>query len=206
MNASLPVLHEKFLSILPKIELQARVAFRRFPRHQREDCTAEVVAHAWASFLRLVRRGKDPMTFPTVLAKYSVSSVKAGKLIGCRCNRRDLGSPYRKKLDGFRIFSIDSDRECCPFAWTEILVETKHATPAETAAARIDFARWLQLQSHRSRRIAESLAQGHRTQDVARRFNVSPGRISQMREEFRRSWNDFHGDDQDGQQVELAVA
>ena len=206
MNTSLPVLHEKFLSILPKIELQAKLAFRRFPAHQREDCTAEVVAHAWASFVRLVRRGKDPMTFPTVLAKYSVASVKAGKLIGCRCNRRDLVSPYRKKADGFRILSIDSDRECCAFTWKEILVETRHATPAETAASRIDFARWLQLQNHRNRRIAESLAQGHGTQDVARRFHVSPGRISQMREEFRRSWSEFHGELQDGPPAELAVA
>ena len=53
-------------------------------------------------------------------------------------------------------------------------------------------------------RIAESLAEGNRTLDVARRFKVSPGRISQIREEFRQSWDEFHGEPVDA--AALAVA
>lgn len=75
-----------------------------------------------------------------------------------------------------------------------ILTETRRSTPADTAASRIDFAGWLRGLSRRNRRIAEALAAGHRTTDVARRFKVSPARISQLREEFRASWAAFHDD------------
>ena len=46
----------------------------------------------------------------------------------------------------------------------------------------------------RDRRIAESLAIGNRTSDVAQRFDVSAGRVSQLRRELSESWKTFVGD------------
>lgn len=44
----------------------------------------------------------------------------------------------------------------------------------------------------RSRQVAEELAIGHSTGDVAKRFGLTPGRISQMRRELHQSWEEFH--------------
>jgi FixJ family two-component response regulator len=59
---------------------------------------------------------------------------------------------------------------------------------------RCDFPAWLETLRHRDRRIAETLALGHRTQDVARRFQVSEGRVSQLRRELAVSWKAFVGE------------
>ena len=206
MSKSIAVLHERFLSILPRIEGIAFVAYRDFPRDDREDAIAEVVAHAWRAFCGLVRRGKDPLQFPTVLAKYSVLSVRSGKLIGRRCNRRDVCSPFRKKGRD-EIVSIESPSRPGEPAWKEMLIETRQSTPADIAGARIDIAGWLKRLNRRNRRIAEKLAAGNRPLDVARRFKISPARISQIRTEFRRSWAAMHGDGSEPERaIELAEA
>jgi hypothetical protein len=42
--------------------------------------------------------------------------------------------------------------------------------------------------------MAETLALGHRTQDVARKFKVSAGRVSQLRRDLAGSWRKFVGE------------
>ena len=49
----------------------------------------------------------------------------------------------------------------------------------------------------RDRQIAEALAAGSRTGEVAEEFEVSAGRISQMRREFKESWEAFHGEEEE---------
>ena len=78
--------------------------------------------------------------------------------------------------------------------WREILVEDRKAGPAETAAARIDTVAWLKSLPRRKRAIAKALARGEATNTVARMFALSAGRISQIREEFRQSWQTFQGE------------
>ncbi len=78
--------------------------------------------------------------------------------------------------------------------WLELLMEDRHAGPADTAAARIDFADWLRTLGGRRRRIAETLAKGETTSLAAAKFKVSLGRISQLRRELRDDWERFHGE------------
>ena len=61
-------------------------------------------------------------------------------------------------------------------------------------AFRCDFPAWLGTLSPRNRRIAQFLALGNRTQDVARKFKVSEGRVSQLRREMAESWKAFVGE------------
>ncbi len=72
-------------------------------------------------------------------------------------------------------------------------MEDHRSGPAETAAARIDVAAWFHALSPQNRRIAQALALGEPTAEVARQFGVSPGRISQLRVDFRRSWEQLQG-------------
>ena len=66
----------------------------------------------------------------------------------------------------------------------------------DTVAFRVDFADWLQSLRRRDRCIAESLSLGHTTSDVAKRFKVSAGRVSQLRRELAKSWKDFTDDNE----------
>ena len=77
-----------------------------------------------------------------------------------------------------------------------MLVEDKHAGPAEVAAiVRIDFATWLRFLPRRLRKIATFLANGETTTAAAKRFRVSQGRISQIRKELFLAWHRFQGDE-----------
>ena len=84
------------------------------------------------------------------------------------------------------------------------LVQDRHAGPADTAAARIDFVDWLRTLGGRRRRIAETLAKGETTSVAAAKFKVSLGRISQVRRELQDDWERFHGEDEEGAVRELA--
>jgi hypothetical protein len=181
---------EKFLELLPKIREMAAWAFRRCPREAREEAVAEVMAHAWKAFLGLMDRGLERRIFATPLAKFAIQRVRAGRGVGCARNVNDLSSPYAQRQHGIRLERLDSYDERTG-TWRQMLLECPKAGPAETAAARIDFADWLQQMPRRMRRIAELLALGETTGRVARRFRLSTGRISQMRRELKRGWDDF---------------
>ena len=83
-----------------------------------------------------------------------------------------------------------------------------NALPADVASTRIDFAAWLRTLPRRHRKIAENLAIGERAGAVARRFRVSPARISQLRQKSYWAWLRFRGEDgaEDIGDVEAATA
>jgi hypothetical protein len=179
--------------MLPEIHKQANFAFRRLPVEAREELIQEVVAQAYSLFLRLCQRGKLALVFPTPLAQFAIRKVRAGRRIGSRGNIRDITSPRAGVTKGFTIERLDRFNQRTG-EWREALVEDRTSGPAETAVARIDWAAWLRSLSRRQRMIASVLATGETTGVAARRFRLSPARISQMRVWFRESWQRFHGD------------
>src|SRR6516225_10294181 len=73
-------LQSNFLAVLPRIETHARIYFRHLKcLHQREEAVAECLALAWWWFVRLVRRGKTPEAFITVLADFAARAVSSGR-------------------------------------------------------------------------------------------------------------------------------
>ena len=76
-----------------------------------------------------------------------------------------------------------------------MVVDTRSAPVPDIVSFRVDFADWLKSLRRRDRRIAESLVLGNRTTDVARRFKVCAGRVSQLRRELAESWRAFVGDE-----------
>ena len=61
----------------------------------------------------------------------------------------------------------------------------------DQAAFRIDFKEWLRTLSSRERKIVRAMLRDERTLDLSRQFDLSPGRISQMRKEFAESWTEY---------------
>ena len=127
------------------------------------------------------------------MARFGVAQVRDGRRVGNRMRSDDVLSPYARRRKRFVVEHLDRfDKQ--QDEWREVLVEDRRTPVPDQVAFRIDFPDWLSRQTKRKRRIAEALAVGHSTSDVARRFGISPGRVSQLRQHFRRSWREFHGD------------
>ena len=183
----------QFLKMLPLIVRQARLAFRAKDPESRDELTAEVVANALVCFTRLAELGRESSAFGTPLGMYAVRQARAGRRVGTKSNANDVGSPYAQVAKGIRVRRLDHrDKETGE--WREILIEDRRAGPAETAAARIDVQDWFEQLKPRDRAVASFLAVGNGTKETARKFCVSPGRISQKRREFHEAWRRFQGE------------
>jgi hypothetical protein len=188
-----PAWHAGFLKLLPRITRYARVAFAKLPAERREDLVEEAVANAMVAYVRLFERGKTEVAFASVLARFAIAQIRDGRRVGNRLNILDVSARYaqaRKQIVLERLDHYDRNEA----AWIEAVVEDHHTPIADQVAFRLDFPRWLRTFNQRDRRIAEQLAAGHNTGDVARRFHLSPGRVSQKRREYALSWQRFHGE------------
>lgn len=186
-----PAWHAGFLALLPQIHERLRFGFRKLPAHERAEALAEAIAAIALAYARLHARGKAEVGFATPLAEFAVRQYFAGRRVGSRLNVDDVTSPYAQRLRGHRVASLD--RRGPSGAWKEILVEDRRTTPAELAASRIDLEDWFVQLPRPKRRIAQTLATGESTQETARRFNVTPGRVSQLRRELEADWHEFQG-------------
>jgi hypothetical protein len=185
--------HQPFLAMLPKILGYARVAFRALRPEARDNAVHEVVANVLSAYVRLVTLDKSSVAYPSALTRYAVAQVREGRRVGTKLNSHDVLSEYARRKKGFHIERLDhfDDTES---EWKEAVVEDHQTPVAEQAAFRIDFPAWLKTLTRRDHRIAQRLACGHSTTDVAREFGLSLGRISQKRREFHASWHEFHGE------------
>lgn len=192
-----PGWHREFLTeVLPSVEFVAQIRFRALPPVEREEALAEAVAGALVSFVRLTRRGKNPSAFAGRLAKIAVLRVLSGRLSGVPDRSEDVLSRFARQRRELVVESIDSGAKGVRErnGWRELAVEDHRSGPAEIAALRLDFAAWLARLTTRRRQIAESLAAGNLTNDVARQFRLSAGRVSQLRRDFEMSWREFQGE------------
>lgn len=186
---------QRFVAMLPVIVSYVARAFRTLRPEERGEAVQEAVAGAFAAYAGLVERGKESLAFPTVLARYSAAQVRAGRRVGGSLNSRDVSSPYAQKRKKFRLGRLDRydyERGC----WQEVLLADDRRPILDQVAFRCDFPEWLSTLPSRDRKIAKSLAKGESTTQVARRFGLTLGRVSQLRREFERSWLAFHGEEE----------
>jgi hypothetical protein len=183
----------KFLAMLPRIRRQAAYHFRHASKKDRADAIQEVVASAFVSYVRLIERGKSDLVYAGPLARFGAFQYLHGRRVGSRMNGHDITSAYcqrRKKIIVEQLDRFDDPTS----EWEQLVVEDRHSTPADVASTRIDFRAWLESLPVRRRHIAEILATGEATSQVARMFGVSPARISQFRRELNDAWLVFTGE------------
>ena len=186
----LDCVHDRFVAMLPQIKQQAQLAFRSRQPEEREELVQEVIANCYVAFARLVELDKVDLAYPTPLASYAVRQVVSGRRVGSRLNVRDVMSPANRRVTVEPLQHYDR-RDC---EWKEALVEDKHAGPAETAAARLDVAKWFRKLPSTKRRVARVLATGETTQATAKKFSLTAGRVSQLRRELQASWQVLQGE------------
>ncbi len=68
---------------------------------------------------------------------------------------------------------------------------SRDTSPSDSVPGWIDYQTFIAAYDDRKRAIATALAVGGSTSQVSSAFNVTPGRIAQMRREFERDWKEF---------------
>lgn len=186
--------HADFVKrVMPAVERQARITFRRLHQSDREEALQGTLTLAFAAYVDLVNKGKTDRAFPSTLATYAARQVKAGRIVGGHLNSRDALSAAAQAKRRFKVSNIGVVANCAPEI-REQLGEHDRASIPDQAAFRIDFPAWLSRLTPRKRRIAQSLAMGERGKDVARRFGLARSRISQVRGELHADWRRFHNE------------
>jgi hypothetical protein len=201
-------LHEQFMAIVPKIETHAGFYFREVKcANKKADKVAETIALAWHWYLRLCHRGKDINQFTMVFVFLAARAVRAGRRLTGQEKSKDVMSSKAQQRWGFRVESLPTSTAAShdnrlgsvagqrqQDAWEERLIDNTLTPVPDQAAFRIDFPEWLQSLTSRERRLIRAMLLNERTQDLGKAFELSPGRISQMRREFHQDWLRFHGD------------
>lgn len=180
-----------FLEMLPQVEKQLRYEFRRLRPEAAAEAVQEGVAVAFQSFVRLQQQGRTDVASAGSLAHYAARRVRAGRKVGSSLNVRDPLSRYAQRRQGITVHWLDQPRLECG-QWIEAAIADRKTPIPERVALRVDLPEWLGGLSRRIRRIAKDLAIGFTTGDVAQKYGVSSGRVSQIRQELFRSWEQFH--------------
>jgi hypothetical protein len=187
---TLATMQQGFLAALPRIQRIARFRLRHLCAEPKEEAVAETVALAWNAFRRLFLTGREVAPLIGKIAEFSARQVRCGRqLTGTRI--RDVLSPVPRHDHLVEAIPFSDDDDADP-AVVDALQDRRHADPAEEAALRVDLGEWLDSLDALQRQIAEELASGLNTTDVARQRRVSRTRIWQRREELKESWDRRH--------------
>jgi hypothetical protein len=199
-------LQATFLSaILPRVQEHARIQFRHLRCADKQaDAIAEAVALSWSWFLRLCQLGKDVTCFVSTLATYAVHHVKCGRRLCGQERSKDVLSRLAQTKHDFTVERLanasytarehvygDSHGQRNLDAFEERLHDNTITPVPDQVAFRQDFPAWQSTRTERDRRIIQDLMVGATTTDAARKYGVSPSRISQLRREFLADWQRF---------------
>ena len=161
----------------------------------------------WLWFVRLIEKGKDPLSFPMMLASYAARAVRCGRRLCGQEKGKDVMASLAQQRHGFGVEALPSsllssfeERYTTAHgqhkqdAFEERLKDNTQTPVPDQVCFRIDFPAWLTTLTPRERRLVQEMAQNERTLDLSQRFELSPGRISQMRRELHNDWTRFCGE------------
>ena len=216
MSAQFPSpdsLQARFEALLPRIERHGQVYFRYVKCPVRKaDFIAEMVGLAWKWFVRLAERGKDATQFASVLASYAARAVKCGRRVCRQESANDALNPQAQQRHSFRVESLptstatphehlysspNGQRSLDDFE--ERLQDNRQTPVPDQVAFRIDFPLFLKSLSRRDRKLARFLALGHPAKQAAAKFKLSPGRVTQLRQQWCREWRLCQGEGEGSQ-------
>ena len=202
-------LHAGFLRILPQIERHARIYFRDVRcTTQKQDLIAETVALCWAWYCRLMRKGKDAANFASILARYAARAVRCGRKVTGQEKAKDVMSSVAQKRHGFKVASLPAstrtsfekiystargqeDVDAC-----EERLHDNMVTPVpDQASFRLAYPQFVRSLGRRDRQMAHFLSLGNSATEAARKFELTPGRVTQLRQQWCRDWHALHGEE-----------
>jgi hypothetical protein len=178
--------------MLPRIDRHARIYFRHLKCPVRKaDYVAETIGLSWKWFVRLAQRGKDARRFVSTLASYAARAVRSGRRIAGQERSKEVLSPVAQQRHSFVVSKLPDLSTLCSNPLIEALQDNRRSPIPDQVVFRVDFPSWLTTLSRRNRQILEDMAMGERTLHLARKYGISPSRVSQMRRYFEEGWRRF---------------
>jgi DNA-binding CsgD family transcriptional regulator len=174
----------RFLAMLPGIEARLRMTFRYLGTDRRDESISEAIAHSLFAYVRLYERGRADVATASTLAFYSSRQVKRGRPAVGRVNSKEPFSLYAQLGHNIKVEQLTTN-------WIDVMVMDKRASVVELVAAKLDVAAWFSSLPQRTKQIAKDLAFGCSTSEVARKYGITSGRISQLRRTLEVSWTVF---------------
>jgi len=113
---------QRFVNMLPAILKYLGMAFRTLTPEAKSEAIAEGVANSYVAYHQLVKRGKENLAFASVLARFAVSQIRAGRRVGGRLNAQDVSSLYAQKQKKFQMGRLDRF-DPVEGLWKEAIVE-----------------------------------------------------------------------------------
>ncbi len=174
----------EFVALLPEINRWLRLAFRQLGPEAREDAIEEGIVHSLLSYSRLHAQGRAAQATASSLAWYAARAVKRGRPAVGRMNGKDVSSRYAQVGRGIRFERQNGE-------WIDKLVQDKRAAIPDIVAAKLDVRAWFATLTKKMKQIASDLALGCSTSEVAAKYGVTAGRISQLRRALEASWRAY---------------
>ncbi|MFO0825903.1 MAG: hypothetical protein U0792_22755 [Gemmataceae bacterium] len=184
-----------FVAALSRIVRIARFRFREVPcPDSREDAICETVALCWVWYIRLVQKGRNPAEFISALARYGVRAVSSGRRACGQERANDClsrhGQQFRRPMESRPSRTRIPDDNVIEDA----LCDNTQTPVPDQVQFRCDFGDWEGQLPTVKQQLVKGLALGHRTTDLATEFQLSAGRISQLRKELAEDYATFCGD------------
>lgn len=145
--------------------------------------------------------------FQFLVINNKAAAVKSGRRVCGQEKSKDVLSPFAQQKHGFAVEYLPSSTvhpheqiystvggQHLMDAYEERLHDNTVTPPDEAAAFRIDWPAWLLTRTERDHEIIEQMGRNERTQNLARKFGISPSRISQLRRAFHDDWLTFTDD------------
>jgi hypothetical protein len=139
------------------------------------------------------------------MATLAAPHVKNDRHVGGTSSRTDVLSKHSRVQHGFQIeflsASTRTPRNCLygksegqqrRITLEERLQDNTQTPVPDQVAFRIDFPAFLRSLTPRGRRIAEFLALRHSGKHAAVKFQLTSGRITQLRQQWCREWYAMH--------------
>lgn len=154
-------------NVLPVVKAWANHSLKSDP--DKDAKVNDAISIAWE-----ISKTAPPTATPSSIANFAVKRVRSERTFSESV--RSVSSPRRK------VGKPDK------FAFDVNLIWRDGDDPARIVRFRLDYQAWLQSLNTRSKQIAELLAAGHSTQEVAEKIGCTNGNVSQFRRRLEASW------------------
>jgi hypothetical protein len=104
---------------------------------------------------------------------------------------KDVLSPLAQQRQGFAVGELPDYSALDGSPLHEALHDNTQSPVDEQVCFRLDFPSWRASRNDRDRGVLDDLMLGERTLEVAGKYGLSPGRVSQLRREFLADWRRF---------------
>ena len=189
-NSTTPSAPVSFEVLLAKMQPYFRKYAKRFSqdkRLNRDDVMQDLTGIALEMYTSLVRRGKEVFYSPLML--YAIKRFSSGRRF-TGLNSTDVHSEHTQmqgRSEVHQFSELEGKLDELDF------MADPTVNVADAAQFHVDYEAWFSKQVPKDKQIIRDLSYGYTTREVARKYNVSDGLISQYRKRYRDDWNGFVG-------------